>query len=131
VLPWSPLGGGLLTGKYRKGEDPPPDSRAGDKTPSSFLMRQRLQERNLDVAETVGKVAAELGKSPAQVALNWVTTRPGVTSPILGARTLAQLDDNLGAIGWTLSEEHEQVLEDASAIEMGYPHEFINMITRR
>lgn len=130
VLPWSPLGGGLLTGKYRKGEEPPADSRAGDKTPSSFLMRQRLHERNLDIADAVGKVAAEIGKSPAQVALNWVTTRPGVTSTILGARTLAQLDDNLGGIGWELSEEHEAALEDASAIPMGYPYEFINMVTR-
>ena len=119
VLPWSPLGGGLLTGKYRKGAEPPSDSRAGDSTPSSFLMRQRLQDHLLDIADVVEKVAAELGKSPAQVALKWVTTRRGITSTILGARTLAQLDDNLG------------VLDEASAIPMGYPYEFIGMVTRR
>jgi aryl-alcohol dehydrogenase-like predicted oxidoreductase len=131
VLPWSPLGGGMLTGKYRKGEDPPADSRAGDTSPSAYLTRKRLHDRNHEIADTVGKVAAELGKTPAQIALNWVVTRPGVTSTILGARTLTQLDDNLGALGWELDEEHERVLEDASALEMGYPYEFINMVLRR
>ncbi|HUF83013.1 MAG TPA: aldo/keto reductase [Acidimicrobiia bacterium] len=132
VLPWSPLGGGLLTGKYRRGEEPPPQSRAGDSTPSSFLMRERLkEEHNFAVAETVGKVAAELGRTPAQVALNWVLTRDGVTAPILGARTLEQLDDNLGAVGWTLDPELERQLDDVSALDLGYPYEFIDWITRR
>ncbi|MGI8797661.1 MAG: aldo/keto reductase [Acidimicrobiia bacterium] len=132
VLPWSPLGGGLLTGKYRRGEEPPPQSRAGDSTPSSFLMRERLkEEHNFAVAEAVGKVAAEVGKSPAQVALNWVLTRDGVTAPILGARTLEQLDDNLGAVGWSLDPELERQLDDVSALDLGYPYEFIEWITRR
>jgi aryl-alcohol dehydrogenase-like predicted oxidoreductase len=109
VLPWSPLGGGLLTGKYRRGEEPPAQSRAGDSTPSSFLMRERLkEEHNFAVMDAVGKVAAEAGKTPAQVALNWVLTRDGVTAPILGARTLEQLEDNLGAVGWHLEAELEQ-----------------------
>ncbi len=132
VLPWSPLGGGLLTGKYRRGEEPPPQSRAGDSTPSSFLMRERLkEEHNFAVAEAVAKVAAEVGRSPAQVALNWVHTRDGVTAPILGARTLEQLDDNLGAVGWQLDPELEHQLDDVSALELGYPYEFIDWITRR
>jgi aryl-alcohol dehydrogenase-like predicted oxidoreductase len=132
VLPWSPLGGGLLTGKYRRGEEPPPQSRAGDSTPSSFLMRERLkEENNFAVAEAVGKVAAEVGKTPAQVALNWVLTRDGVTAPILGARTLEQLDDNLGAVGWALDDELARQLDDVSALDLGYPYEFIDWITRR
>lgn len=131
VLPWSPLGGGLLTGKYRLDAEPPPGSRAGDDTPSSVLMRRRIVARNLEIAEAAAKVAAEIGKSTAQVALNWVLGRPGVTSTILGARTLTQLDDNLGALGWRLEPEHAQVLDDVSAIELGYPYEFIRWIDPR
>jgi aryl-alcohol dehydrogenase-like predicted oxidoreductase len=132
VLPWSPLGGGLLTGKYRRGEQPPPESRAGDKTPSAFQMRARLEaERNLALAEEVGKVAAEAGRSPAQVAINWVLHRDGVTAPILGARTLEQLDDNLGAAGWRLDPELVARLDRASDIGSCYPYDFIDWITRR
>jgi aryl-alcohol dehydrogenase-like predicted oxidoreductase len=133
VLPWSPLGGGLLTGKYRRGERPAADTRGGDdSTPSGTLVRMRLEEeRNHAVVETVGKVAAAAGRTPAQVALNWVLTRPDVTSPILGARSVAQLDDNLGALGWRLDEEHEQALDDASEIPLGYPYEFMGWIERR
>jgi aryl-alcohol dehydrogenase-like predicted oxidoreductase len=132
VLPWSPLGGGLLTGKYRRGEQPPPESRAGDKTPSAFQMRARLEaERNLALAEEVGKVAAEAGRSPAQVAINWVLHRDGVTAPILGARTLEQLDDNLGATGWRLDPELVARLDEASDIGSCYPYDFIDWITRR
>jgi aryl-alcohol dehydrogenase-like predicted oxidoreductase len=132
VLPWSPLGGGLLTGKYRAREEPPPETRAGDRTPSAVLMRERLKaERNFAVADAVGKLAAEIGRTPAQVALNWVLHREGVTAPILGVRTVTQLEDNLGALGWRLEPEHERALDDASAIEYGYPYDFIAWITRR
>ena len=131
MLPWSPLGGGLLTGKYRLDEEPPADSRAGDDTPSSVLMRRRIVARNMEIADAVAKVAAAVGKSPAQVALRWVIEQPGVTSTILGARTLDQLDDNLGALGWQLEPEHAQALDDASAIELGYPYEFIRWIDPR
>lgn len=129
VLPWSPLGGGLLTGKYRAGEEPPAGTRGGDATSSTSQMRQRLgDERMFRVVATVMNVAAECGHTPAQVALNWVTNRPGVTSTILGARTPEQLDDNLGALGWELSEEHLAALDDASRIERGYPYEFIDWV---
>ncbi|HEX6312698.1 MAG TPA: aldo/keto reductase [Acidimicrobiia bacterium] len=132
VLPWSPLGGGVLTGKYRRGEGAPAGSRGGDKTPSSFLVRERMQQdHNFAIAETVGKVAAELGRSPAQVALNWVLHREGVTSPILGARTMEQLDDNLDAAGWRLDSELEARLDEVSDIGSCYPYDFIAWITRR
>jgi aryl-alcohol dehydrogenase-like predicted oxidoreductase len=132
VLPWSPLGGGLLTGKYRRSEEPRQGTRAADRTPSAFLMRERLKaERNFATAEAVGKVAAEAGKTPAQVALNWVLTRDGVTAPILGARTLEQLEDNLGATGWSLDADQERVLDEVSAIERGYPYDFIDMVSGR
>jgi aryl-alcohol dehydrogenase-like predicted oxidoreductase len=133
VLPWSPLGGGLLTGKYRRGERPTDDTRAGDdSTPSGLLVRMRLDdERNDAVVESVRSVATDSGHSPAQVALNWVLHRRAVTAPIVGARTLAQLDDNLGALGWRLDEEHRRQLDDVSAIPLGYPYEFISAGKRR
>jgi aryl-alcohol dehydrogenase-like predicted oxidoreductase len=129
VLPWSPLGGGLLTGKYKRGEAPPEGTRATDATPSSFLMRQRLEdERQVAMIEAVGKVAAEVGHSPAQVALNWVRRQPGVTAPILGARTLDQLNDNLGCLEWSLDDDHAAALEAATGFTTGYPYEFIDWI---
>ncbi len=132
VLPWSPLGGGLLSGKYRPGEAPPAETRGADSTPSSVLMRLRLdRERNFTVAQAVHDLAADLGKTMAQVALNWVLHRPGVTAPILGARTVEQIEDNLGAIGWQLDADALARLEDASAIEAGYPYDFIDWIHAR
>ena len=78
MLPWSPLGGGLLSGKYRPGEAPPADTRATDSTPSALLMRLRMaEERNFAVAQAVADLADELGKTMAQVALNWVLHAPG------------------------------------------------------
>ncbi len=132
VLPWSPLGGGLLSGKYRPGEAPAADTRAADTTPSAVLMRLRIEdERNFKVAQTVADLAAGLGKTMAQVALNWVLHRPGVTAPILGARTVAQIEDNLGAIGWRLDADSLAALDDASAIDPGYPYNFIDWIHTR
>jgi len=132
VLPWSPLGGGLLSGKYRPGEAPPADTRATDSTPSSHLMRLRMaEERNFAVTQAVADVAGGLGRTMAQVALNWVIHAPGVTAPILGARTVAQIEDNLGAVGWTLEPDARQRLDDASAIEPGYPYDFIDWIHSR
>ncbi|MGZ4676258.1 MAG: aldo/keto reductase [Acidimicrobiia bacterium] len=132
VLPWSPLGGGLLSGKYRAGEAPPENTRATDSTPSAILMRLRMQEeRNFAVVQAVEAVADELGRSMAQVALNWVAHRPGVTAPILGARTIPQIEDNLAAFGWQLDADALAKLEDASAIPMGYPYDFIEWIHAR
>jgi aryl-alcohol dehydrogenase-like predicted oxidoreductase len=71
------------------------------------------------------EVAEEAGKSPAQVALNWLLHRPGVTAPIIGVRTLAHLEDNLGAIDWSLSEAHMARLNEVSELELPYPYDFI------
>ncbi len=132
ILPWSPLGGGLLSGKYRPGEAPPADTRAADTTPSAILMRLRIrEERNFAVAQAVADLAEELGRTMAQVALNWVLHRPGVTAPILGARTVPQIEDNLGAVGWRLDDTARDRLDDASAIDRGYPYDFIDWIHSR
>jgi aryl-alcohol dehydrogenase-like predicted oxidoreductase len=99
VNPYSPLAGGLLTGKYRPGEAPPPDSRA---TWSAGLARRAQEERTQRVVAGAAEVAADLGRPLSQVALNWVAAQPGVTAPIVGPRTLEQLEDNAGALGWDL-----------------------------
>lgn len=124
VLPWSPLCGGILTGKYRKDEDLPQGTRGGDaEEPITFTYK--LDDRAWAIVDAVRKVADETGKSSAQVALNWVTNRSGVTSPIIGARNLDQLEDNLGAVGWKLDDEHWKALTWASAFPRGYPYDFI------
>jgi len=125
VLPWSPLGGGVLTGKYSGSQPAPSDTRLGA---SEMQAKRRLTEHNLEVARAVGKIAAEIGKTPAQVALNWILHRPGVTSPILGARNVAQLDDNLGAAGWHLDADHVNSLDRASRLPLPYPHDMYRMI---
>jgi aryl-alcohol dehydrogenase-like predicted oxidoreductase len=124
VLPWSPLAGGILSGKYRKDEDFPADTRGAD-TENPITFTYRLDDRAWNIVDAVGKVAAEIGRTPAQVALNWVVHRPGITAPIIGARNLTQLDDNLGAIGWQLEKPQRDTLAWASAFRLGYPYEFI------
>lgn len=121
VIPWSPLGGGMLTGKVRRGADLPSGSRAAI-DPNN---RARFtSERNLDVVEAVAQVAESIGKTSSQVALGWVASQPAVTSPIFGARTLEQLEDNLGAADLVLDEEANKRLEEASSLPLVYPYDF-------
>lgn len=119
VLPWSPLGAGVLTGKYLGN---PEGEGEGTRVKQSA---SRRTERNQGIAGAVLAVAAEIGKSPAQVALNWLMLQPGVTSPILGARTLAQLEDNLGCLDFALDAEHLARLNEVTAIEPGFPNSFV------
>jgi aryl-alcohol dehydrogenase-like predicted oxidoreductase len=116
LLPWSPLGGGWLTGKYRRDERPTGATRLGenpDRGVEGYDRRSRV-ERTWDVVEVVREVAEGRGVSMAQVALAWLVDRPAVTSVILGARTLEQLDDNLGAAGLHLTSEETARLDAAS-----------------
>jgi aryl-alcohol dehydrogenase-like predicted oxidoreductase len=125
ILPWSPLAGGWLTGKYRRDEAPTGTSRLGenpDRGMEAFAPRN-AQERTWQIVDAVRKVAEERGVSMAQIALAWVADRPAVSSVILGARTLEQLDDNLGAASLHLSESETALLDEASAPQMGdYPY---------
>lgn len=111
LLAWSPLAGGALTGKHSGEHD--------GKRPA-----RKLDARGERVVATLADVAKQCGSSPARVALRWLTTHPGV-SPVLGARTPAQVEDNLGCLEVELSESQTKALDAASAIELGFPHDFI------
>src|SRR5215203_7392434 len=131
VIPWSPLGGGFLSGKYRRGEEPPEDSRiAGAPDEFEEAWTKRSVERNWRTLDVVGEISEETGKSYAQISLNWLLRQEGVTAPIIGARRMEQLEDNLGAAGWELSEEQVARLSKASAIEDVYPYRFIREMQR-
>ena len=131
VIPWSPLGGGFLSGKYRRGEEPPEDSRiAGAVESMEEHWERRATERNWAALDVVARISEETGKSYAQISLNWLLCQAGVTSPIIGARTPEQLDDNLGTTGWKLSEELVEDLSQASALEDVYPYRFIREAQR-
>lgn len=112
VLPWSPLARGVLTGKYRTGT--PSDSRAATSHLASFV-EPYLDETSRGVVEAVVKAADGLGWTPAEVALVWVRDRPGVTAPIVGARTAQQLGALLGSEDRTLPPEIDDALDDVSA----------------
>ncbi len=107
---YSPLGGGVLTGKYKRGEDPPADSRAA----RGALWGRMLDSRSLDAADEVGKVAAELGTTPTAVAIAWVLARRGVTSVIIGPRTFEQYGQNMEGFDLTLDPTVVKQLSDAT-----------------
>lgn len=113
VTPWAPLGGGVLTGKYIRGEQ-------GRVKPES----KRLNDRAVEITKAVVSVAEELGVSPGNVALKWTMQQDFQCIPIVGATKLSQLEDNLKTVEVTLSDEHIKRLNDASAIELGFPGEF-------
>ena len=116
LLPWSPLGGGWLTGKYRRDERPTGATRLGEDPDRGVEAydRRSVQQRTWDVVAAVERVAEGRGASMAQVALAWLADRPSVTSVILGARTGEQLADNLGAAGLHLDPEETAALDAAS-----------------
>ncbi|MHA6630960.1 aldo/keto reductase [Pseudonocardia sichuanensis] len=118
VLVWSPLAGGFLTGKQRRGEAPPAGSRR-ETTGDTGTMDA---ERGFDVVDVLDGIARERGTSIAQVAINWLLRRPGVTSVIIGARTPEQLEDNLDAASWELTAEEVARLDEVSARPLPYPY---------
>jgi aryl-alcohol dehydrogenase-like predicted oxidoreductase len=127
VIPWSPLGMGVLTGKYSKADLATSAATGAVSTRKSVAASNgSLSPRSLEIAEVVKAVAAELGKSPAQVALAWTLLDPAVAAPIVGVRTVKQLEENLGALEVTFSEEQRARLDRASAIEMGFPHSMLS-----
>jgi aryl-alcohol dehydrogenase-like predicted oxidoreductase len=115
VTAWSPLAGGVLSGKYTRPEAVP----AGRLTPES------LSARDHDVARVVQDVADELGATPSQVAIAWTMSRSSVIHPMIGARTAVQLGDNLAAVDLTLPPKIITRLEEATGFTLGFPNDFI------
>jgi aryl-alcohol dehydrogenase-like predicted oxidoreductase len=118
VTPWGAIGGGILTGKYNKQD-------GGEKRYKEDEEPSRMNERNLGIAEEVVKVADEIGRSPAEVAINWVRQQPGLIIPIIGARNHEQLTENMQCLKHPLSEEHLERLDKVSEIELGFPNGFL------
>ena len=127
LLPWSPLAGGWLTGKYTPQERPSGATRLGE-NPSRGIEAYDLRntDRTWAILEVVRAVANARTGSMGQVALNWVRNRPGVTSVLLGARSVEQLEDNLGSLEWDLNPNETQALDEVSAPGIPiYPHGFM------
>jgi aryl-alcohol dehydrogenase-like predicted oxidoreductase len=127
VTPWAPLAGGLLTGKYTANATvaAPTDLKPGERAVRLQAGQGRLAERNLEIARVVDAIATETGKPASQVALNWVRQQAGTIVPIIGSRREAQILENIGATEWRLSDAHLERLNAASAIELGFPHAFL------
>lgn len=137
VVPYSPLGGGVVTGKYSRADltGASVGSDGGPPRKSLNVTLGNLTERTLAIADVVKEVATELGHTPGQVGLAWTLQNAGVTAPIIGARTTAQLADNLGALEIDFTSSQLARLDEASAIELGIPHELLTgdyglMLTR-
>lgn len=125
IIAWSPLGGGFLSGKYRSGEGVPQASRLADSDPSMRSWVERLfTDRNYQILRAVEEASARLGKTLSQLALAWLLAVPGVTSVIIGARSLAQLQENMGAGGWDFPSEEWKKLDAISALPVEYPQDF-------
>lgn len=125
LVAWSPLRGGWLSGKFRRGMEKAPsgsrietaEEKGWDESWSNYNNDYTWQ-----VIDALFEVSEETGKTPAQVALNWVLQRPAVTAPIIGARTMEQLQDNLGAAGWKLTAKQMDHLNKASDLPLPYPY---------
>jgi aryl-alcohol dehydrogenase-like predicted oxidoreductase len=116
---WSPLGWGRLTGRLRRGQPLPAQSRLHD---TAAFAPAIGDERLFAIVNVLDAIAAETGRTVPQVAINWLLQRPTVSSVLIGARTEAQLRDNLGAVGWSLTAEQIARLDAASAVEPPYPY---------
>jgi aryl-alcohol dehydrogenase-like predicted oxidoreductase len=127
VTAWSPLGGGVLSGKYsnakrqNKNKEEPKRLQVENPINASFV-----NERNLSIAEEVRTIAEEINRTPSQVALNWIRQQnksKGVIIPIIGARTESQIKDNLGCLDFELNADHLKRLDEKSKIQLGFPHD--------
>ena len=126
VLPWGPLGAGFLSGRYRRGERPPADSRiAGADETLEEAYDRRATERNFAVVDAAHEIAEARGASVAQVAIAWLLSTPGVTAPIIGPRTLEHVDDLLAADGIGLSDDERARLEAPAGPPPSYPQRML------
>jgi aryl-alcohol dehydrogenase-like predicted oxidoreductase len=123
ILPWSPLAGGFLTGKYRRGRPRPQGARRTD--PENQFLRFD-EEHGFDVVEALDEIAAAHRGTVSQAALNWLLAKPGVTSVVIGARTPAHLEDNLGASAWSMTPDEVVRLDRLTAPPRVYPQWMID-----
>jgi len=129
VTVWSPLGGGVLSGKYNK-QNTKEQKRFSDNNPMSASF---VNERNISIATEVQAIATEITKTPSQVASNWIRQRhkdKAVMIPIVGARTEVQVKDNLGCLDFELTRDQLKRLDEKSKIELGFPHDFMSEAAR-
>jgi aryl-alcohol dehydrogenase-like predicted oxidoreductase len=120
ICPWSPLGGGFLTGKYKRQGD----TGSGDGRLTKGSPFNKFTENNWRMLEVLLGASEELGKPAAQVAIQWVVSQPGITSTILGASSLAQLNDNLASLEFAIPDDLRKRLDQASALEPVHPYVF-------
>jgi aryl-alcohol dehydrogenase-like predicted oxidoreductase len=135
IIPWGPLGGGFLSGKYQPDQRPtlPEEGRlAVQPNQDEEAWVRRATTKNWRILTTIREIAGHHpGSSPAQVALAWLLTQPAVCSLVIGARTIEQLQDNLGALSLTLAPEEIRQLDEVSKPEKGYPYRFIDLYGSR
>ena len=125
ITPWSPLAGGFLTGKYQQtGDTGKGEGRLEIAKESGNPIFHRFTQRNWQILKVLVDLAKQLGRPASQVALNWVATQPGVTSTIIGASKLAQLEDNLRYAEFEIPAEGRKRLDEVSAIELVHPYGF-------
>ncbi len=124
---WSPLAGGVLSGKYSRA-DVQDENLGKDGANRGVMLKTmgQLNDRNLEIVDAVKQVATEANRTSSQVALNWLVQQPGRPIPIVGARTVAHLEDNIGALDFTLSPDQIDRLTQASTFNLPFPHSFIN-----
>ncbi len=128
ILPWSPLAGGFLTGKYRREHKAPAGTRLAK---WEDRLKDYDNDRGWAIVDALRALAGELGATPSQVALAWLLRRPAVTSVIFGARSLEQLEDNLGAAELELPDAALDRLNEASDFPLGYPYDFMKRVQGR
>ncbi|HEV7824583.1 MAG TPA: aldo/keto reductase [Mycobacteriales bacterium] len=127
ITAWSPLAGGFLTGKYRRGEPLPAGSRLSERTPAESAPLTD-PDGAYDVLDEMGRIAAERDVTIAQVALNWVLRKPGITSLVIGATKPQQLEDNLRAVDWELTADEVERLDKVSDVPKPYPYWHISTV---
>ncbi|MGA9356428.1 MAG: aldo/keto reductase [Terriglobales bacterium] len=128
LVAWSPLAGGLLSGKYHPGSNSAKDAKDKDARYTTDMSKSfmRTGERTDRIVAALQKVSEQVGRSPAQVALAWLRYRAIPIIPIIGARRIAQLQDNLASLELSLTPDQVKALNEASAIEMGFPQDFFD-----
>jgi aryl-alcohol dehydrogenase-like predicted oxidoreductase len=118
IMAWSPLQGGLLSGKFRRGQTKPAESRLNTLDASGTID----EERHYRIVDALAEIAVQRGVTISQAALNWVMRKPGVDTVVIGARNEPQLRDNLAAANWTLTDGEMERLDEVSALPLPYPY---------